>query len=60
MGLTARRGNRMPDKVKCNWCETIQIIESDSETCLECKKKGYLVDIEQDIEDEVVRIINKG
>jgi len=50
----------MPDKVKCNWCETIQIIESDSETCLECKKKGYLVDIEQDIEDEVVRIINKG
>lgn len=38
------------DKVKCCWCEEESIVDYDCDICPCCGEKGYLMDIEQDIE----------
>ena len=39
------------DKVICNWCEEIWIVDFDVDTCPECNSTGYLMDIEQEVEE---------
>lgn len=48
------------DKVKCNNCGTIQLVEMDSEQCLNCKKTGTLQDMKQECTEGEPRIIVKN
>lgn len=40
----------LKDKVQCNWCEEISIVDREEDECPKCNRKGFLRDIEQDIE----------
>lgn len=44
----------LADKVECNNCGEISIIERTSDTCPSCNSNGLLSDVEQDIEIEGV------
>lgn len=46
----------LADLVRCNWCEWKGFVNRCTDTCPKCKKEGFLMDIEQDVEVEKSKI----